>query len=91
MFRLWVFSGGEWPNSRRDEMVWLDGMVEYLSSALPASLWRWRWTGVRLAMPSIPSEGDVLKAPVIHKAALHCNLLSSYKWYFFGEFLVYHN
>jgi len=32
---------------------------------------------MRLAMPSTPSEEDVLKAPVIHNVARLCSLLSS--------------
>ena len=46
---------------------------------------------MRPAMPSTPSEGNVLKASVIHSAALLCSLLSSWMWYLVGAFLKNHS
>jgi len=53
-----------------------DEIVPYLRWCLPLSLRIWRVTGMRPAMASMPSEGDVQKAPVIQRAALHCIFLS---------------
>ena len=75
--RVWEDRGCEWLCLSREEIAWFGGIFENLSCDRPASLHRWKWMGIRPAMPSIPSVGDVLKALVIHKAARCCSLLSS--------------
>ena len=43
--------------------------------------------GTSPAMASIPYDGEVLKAPRIHIAALLCILLRVFKWYAIGAWL----
>jgi len=72
---------GEWffvcCESSSELMACEDEMVPYLRWCLLLSLHIWRVTGIRPAIASMPSEGDVQKAPVIQRAALYCIFLSS--------------
>ena len=58
-------------------MAWLGKIAEYLRWDQPKSLCRWREMGMRPAMPLTSSDGEVLKVPVIYRAAWHWSLLSS--------------
>jgi len=51
-------------------MMWLSKSEDEWSWDLLTSLWRWNFMGMRLAMASIPSIGEVLNAPNIQMAAL---------------------
>jgi len=46
---------------------------------------------MRPAIASTPSKGDVQKAPVIHKAALHCIFFNSVTFLTIGAPLKNHN
>jgi len=46
-------------------MACKDEIEPYLRWCLPLSLCIWRVTGIRSAMASMPSVGDVRKAPVV--------------------------
>jgi len=71
---------GEWffvcCESSSKLMACKDEMVPYLRWCLLLSLCIWRVIGMRPAMASMPSEGNVQKALVIQRAALHCIFLS---------------
>ena len=47
--------------------------------------------GMRPAMASIPSDGEVQKAPVIQRAALRCIFFSSVMFFTMGVPLKNHN
>ena len=79
--------GREWPCLSREDMAWLVGIVEYIRCEHPANLRRWREMGIRPAIPSTPAEGEVLNAPVIHRAARLWSLPNLCKWYLVGAFL----
>ena len=55
----------------------VDGIEPYLRWCLPLSLCMWRVIGMRPAIASILSEGDVRKVPVIQRAAFYCILFNS--------------
>jgi len=46
---------------------------------------------MRLAIASMSSNGDVQKAPVIHKAALHCIFFNSVRFFTIGAPLKNHS
>ena len=58
-------------------IVYIDRIEPYLRWCLPLSLRMWRVIGMRPAIASIPSEGDVRKVPVIQRAAFHCIFFNS--------------
>jgi len=66
-------------------------MVAYLRWWRPLSFLRYKFMGMRLAIASTPSDGDMRKAPVIHKAALHCIFFSSVMFFIVGALLKNHN
>jgi len=47
--------------------------------------------GMRPAMASMPSDGEVQKAPVIQRAALHCIFFSSVMFLMIGAPLKNHS
>jgi len=47
--------------------------------------------GMRSAMASMPSDGEVRKAPVIQRAALRCIFFSSVMFFTMGVPLKNHN
>jgi len=47
--------------------------------------------GMRPAMASMPSDGEVRKASVIQRAALHCIFFSSVMFFMVGAPLKNHN
>jgi len=47
--------------------------------------------GMRPAMASMPSDGEVWKAPVIQRAALRCIFFSSVMFFTMGAPLKNHN
>ena len=47
--------------------------------------------GMRPAMASMPSDGEVWKAPVIQRAALHCIFFSSVMFFTIGAPLKNHS
>ena len=57
-------------SSIREWMIWLGGSECVLSWDLPSSFYRWRLMEIRPVIASIPSIGDILNAPNIHRAAL---------------------
>ena len=61
---------------RIDLIMWLVGRDDPLRRNLLYSFLRWRWIEMRPEMTSIPTVGDVQKAPDIQRDALHCIFLS---------------
>ena len=60
--------------SMRFLKIWLVGSLKGHICDLLASFWMWNLIGMILAMASMPSDRDVLKAPKIQMAALLCIL-----------------
>jgi len=63
---------------RRVFSKWLSGSLKGHMSDLLEIFWRWNLIGMRPASASMPSRGDVLKAPRIQVAALLCILLRTF-------------
>jgi len=58
---------------------------------LPFSLQRCRMMGIRPAMASMPSDGEVWKAPVIQRTALYCIFFNSVMFLTIGAPLKNHS
>ena len=71
----WRLASFEWCLSNSALRACCLGRESTLSCARPSSFLRCIEIGMRPAIASIPYVGDVQKAPVIHRAALHCILL----------------
>jgi len=68
--------------------MWLVGSLKGQICDLLAIFWRWNLIGIILAMASIPSDGNVLKASKIQMAALLYILSRIFIWYNKGALLL---
>ena len=66
-------------------------MVAYLRWWQPLSFLRCKFMGMRPAIALTPSDGDVQKAPVIHRAALRCIFFNSVMFFTVRALLKNHN
>jgi len=66
-------------------------IVAYLRWYQPLSFLRWRCIGMRPAIASMSSDGDVQNALVIHRATLHCIFFNSMMFLTIGAPLKNHN
>ena len=63
------------------QIRWLGGSASVHNCDLSTSFWRWCLIGIRSMIASIPSKGDILKAPSIQMVALLCILLRIFSGY----------
>ena len=73
--------------SMREHMRWLGSSLCAHSYDLLPSFWKCSLMGMSPVMASIPYEGNVLKAPRIHIAALLCIFPKAFRWYIIGAWL----